>query len=620
MCKFLCGLQSSSADRRQDTVSEKVSRTPDFVLPSFFEYDIPPAPNLEDPRAYAIWRRECIDTKRIPRAVLVDYLETLDQPIAFIRAAMILGYREDVRARTDELLTRPLVSGSRATFLFAKCLVAHFRASEAYSSTTENPETVSLGTSNVLKGILEELACVSNWTLLHFELEVRTHLALSESEGLSRNFDRVIRHAGEVLVLAPKIGMRHLVADANYQIADASFRSGNVREAELYFDEVIGSSFAGHRTIQNATVYRALCRYWLGDESGTLSALGNLDSDVQADFSWITQLTLRTQHPSDRSAVAADNGLAQALSIFSRAALAAQSLSPEHADRIAQIYQTANRTLKESRFAFSVGWFSTLKTYLEAYTAMRSGIQNFPGTLDFPKNLDGVAELPPSARAFAYSVFIEATAILHAPSSSLDFLSTALDGLVTTLSKLDDEVQLQVARKLQLLSPFGLALASCWDGIPAFLLDLGSDCVMDLGCRPIKVFGTAALSPMHAVRFTLSAFGREDLAPLSRGGPQMRSLEKSLRHPYFDRLAWFEPVAPAKMIITLLRARDRVNKDQKVESSRFQRAATNVVRAFGICPSSPQFEHNPILVELEKVVMNGLKTDLDLDRLSSLIG
>jgi tetratricopeptide (TPR) repeat protein len=507
--------------------------------------------------------------------------------------------------------------GGRTTYLMAKCVRIHHAASAGFSSAP-HPGLTAIQAVNVGTGILRELASISERTDLHLELEVRIHHALSEAYLLSQDFDRATYHASEMMTLAPVVGLNNLVANAQYQIADARYLEGNLAEAKLLLEEILDSPSTQTRLFRNATIYRALCQYWQGNETAANATLDSLDLELQREYWWLKQMTLRTEINYNDVNLPKNNSLAHALSLFSGAIANVQSENPEHEEQIYDIFKTLSRELHALQPSFGTRWLGTYGRCLEVYASLRSDAPGQIRTASPLPELGEIESMPISARAFGYAVVIEAASKNLVTARQIGLLGPAIDKLVKMLADLNPEVELQVTRKLQLICPFALAMASLWDRAPHHTFELGSNSIINLRQRRIKVYGVSGLRPTHAAKITLSAFGRNDLVLCSRGGAQARDLRRVLHHHYFKRPAWFEPIPPARLIASLLVARDDARSHGTGQSEACQRAAITAYRTYGMRPKMQQTEEIWELEELEEVLTQGIGDPLDINRLAAI--
>ncbi len=592
-----------------------------FELPSYLEYDIPVVPDLEDPRAYAKWRDECLELKGVPKAVLAQLLESLGTDIGFVRAAMILGSASSTRTWADSLTSQVIrKNNSRVTYLLAKCVKIHHAASAGFSTESHSGIT-SIRAVNVACGILKELASTTERTELHLELEVRTHHALSEAYLLSQEFERATYHASEMMTLAPVVGLDNLVSNAQYQIADARYLQGNLTEAKELLEEILDSPSTQRHMFWNATIYRALCQYWQGNETAAIAALNTLDHGLQQEYWWLRHLTFRTATIENAGDLPKNNGLAHALSLFSSAVTKAQSENPEHEESIHEVFRTLGRELHALKQTFGTSWLGTFGRCLEVFASLRSRAPGQIQEATLLPELGQIESMPISARAFGYAIIIEAACDNLVTARQIGLLGPALEGLVKMLAELarvNPEVEFQVTRKLQLICPFALAMASLWDRAPHHTFELGSDAIINFRQRRIKVYGVSGLRPTHAARITLSAFGRNDLVVCSRGGAQSRDLRRVLHHHYFERLVWFEPIPPARLIASMLVARDDAQSHKMPQAETFQRAAITAYRTYGIRPKLQQTEEISELEELEEVLVQAIADPLDVNRFADI--
>lgn len=592
-----------------------------FELPAYLEYDFPSVPSLEDTKAYAAWRDECLKVREIPHIIMAELLESIGTDIAFLRAAIILGNFLQHHSFASRMLVGAF-SGRRVVYLMAKCVEAQNVALRGYAVDSQ-VNILGLSMNNVLQAVLEEVSLVQDRTPLHLELEVRAHSALSESLALSENYDAAIQHASEVILLAPHIGLQNIAMGCKYLIADIQFRQGNLIAAKALIEEVIDSPATQTDLLETAVGVRALVQYWLGDETACLATLASLDAGIAQSFWWVETFTMR-QQPSGKEKydeLAKYYGLAHTLAMFAKQLMKAQEVSPERESTAHAIYKTLGNELHQSRSVFRQGWLVPFAQCLELFAGMRSRSFEFPNMHLPCPTPEAIQAMPPTARALSCAILIEVgiTRLISDPTqTNVGSIYAALDGLTVTFENLEEHVLEQIARKLQLLCPTALALVAVAGASSQVVLDIGTGAVMNLRQRPISVYGSSGLRPIHAAQLTLKAFGRYDLVSFSRGGSQARDLRNVLYRAYFGRSCWFDPIPPSLVVFILLVLRDFADGHQQSRSQVFQQAASRIYKTFGICPRLQQTEKILELEHLEEVLIAGLDKPLDMRQVFDL--
>jgi hypothetical protein len=227
-----------------------------FQLPAYLEHDLPAIPDLDDPKAYAVWRDECLEIRRIARDVIAEVLESVGSDIACLRAAMILGRAAKHREWQSRLMVKAF-SGRRVVYLMTKCLEAEILAQRGFAI---EPQLNILGSAmtQVMRSVLEEASRVQERSTLHLELEVRAHNSLVEALNVMEDFDGALHHASEVILLAPHVGLNNTVMGSKYSIADILFRRGNVAGAQFLIEEIIASPGVQAGLLEVAVGYRAI--------------------------------------------------------------------------------------------------------------------------------------------------------------------------------------------------------------------------------------------------------------------------------------------------------------------------------------------------------------------------
>jgi hypothetical protein len=588
-----------------------------FKLPAHLEHDVPAVPDLDDPRAYAIWRDECLTTRRIPREAVAEVLESFGTDIACFRAAINLSHNPLHRDWQKRVMVKAF-AGRRVVYLLTKCLEANIVAHQGYGV---EPQFDILASSMmvVIQRVLEEVRATQERTALHLELEVRANLSLGEAMAVAEHYDAALQHASEVILLAPHVGLDNLVMSSKYLIADIQFRRGNLQIAQHLIEEVIGSPNAPLVLVEAARFYRAEFQYWMGDESACQATLNAFESQLREDSWWLEPFMLRQNNinSSDMASLASRNGLAHTLVKFSSRLMELQDLAPEREVQIQALYKKMARDLRQEQSVFSKGWFMPYGRALEAYALLRSKPLNVFDTFEILPTVEALQSMPSAARTLTAAIMIEVslTCLLQFTANStrskaVALLDQAFSDLRSTLATLEDSVCDQIARKLQLLCPTTLALVSVCVNAPRIVHDLGTEAIMNLHQRPIRVYGSPGLRPVHAARMTLEAFGRNDVLLFSRGGGQVREMRTVLQRLYFQRRCWFTPVAPAVLLFAFLTLRDVAQHNQPMNFRTYQLAAENIYSNFGITPRLQQTERIEQLNQLEEVLVTGLNEPL----------
>jgi tetratricopeptide (TPR) repeat protein len=595
-----------------------------FQLPAYLEHDLPAIPDLDDPKAYTLWRIECVEVRRIPRAIIAEVLESIGSDIAYFRAAVNLSNHPQHREWQKQLMVKAF-AGRREVYLLTKCLEAHMIAQQGHGIELQF-DILASSMAGVIQNVLKEVAATQQRTPLHLELEARAHIALSEAMCMIENYDDALAHAAEVILLAPLVGLDNFIMNSKYLIADIQFRRGNVQIAQRLMDEVIGSPNSPLILVEAAQSYRAEFQFWIGDESASQSTMSASEPDLRKHCWWLETFTLRHANPQQDclNELESENGLAHALIIFFDTITEAQTLSPERDEQIQILYRNAARALRQMRSVFSKGWFIPYGRALEAYAMLRSKPLDILDALTALPSLQ-TQTMPAAARAFTAATAIEVSLSCllklipdHPNSSAIVSLDLALSDLKATLASVEDSICEQITRKLQLLCPTALALAAVCSDAPQMVRGLGTDAIMNLHQRPITVYGSPGLRPIHAARITLEAFGRNDLLTFSRGGGQVREMRSVLYRRYFERSCWYTPVSPAVLIGALLLLRDCEHIDLK-KNQIYQKAATATALHFGITPRIQQTEKIQLLEQLEEVLHRGLNHRIDREKLKQVL-
>jgi tetratricopeptide (TPR) repeat protein len=573
------------------------------------EYDgvIPALPDLYQPTDYANWRDHCLYELKIPREILVHLLEENGTPIALVRAAFLLHVHKPSVARAKQLAEQALLTGERLVYLLAKTVLAHITANEGFAEESQS-NALSHATKRVLQGVLIEVAQLEPRTPLHLEIEVRAHLSLSEACAVLNEEDEVLNHASEVVYLAPRVGLASIGWVALYQIADVHFRRGQMSKSQETFDEVLSFAPTNSPLHSWALIYQSLTNFWLGDEDNALALFAALEGDTKSEYQWLPELTLRHFKPVNPEITnTTHNGLALALLQLFQAIRLSKEIDPSNVLAIETFYGDAAQAIAKLAHVFETGWFSVFGSVVEAIVLTRSGrLRDAAGK--FP-DVNELETLPPAAKALAYAGLIEIG--VKRRDLGIEQALEGLNGINATLQQMNMTTMYQVAKKLELIAPLGLAMASQWSELPIPIFRIGAELIMSFRERRAIVFGQEGLEPRFAAELTLSAFLHSDVSPVD-GGRQLRAMRNVLCRRYHDAEYWYCPISPAEIIASFLLLEPRVGEVAR-------HSASEVFRRFKIVPRLRESDENKALDYLEEVLLEGLGSGLDVTRFKQFL-
>lgn len=517
-----------------------------------YDGNIPLLPDLYLPTEYANWRDHCLYKLKIPREILVQLLEENRTPIALVRAAFLLHVHKPSVSRAKQLAERALLTGERLVYLLAKTVLAHITANEGFAETNQS-SALSQATKRVLEGVLREIAQIEPHTPLHIEIEVRAHLSLSEACAVLSDDEGVLNHASEVVYLAPKVGLASIGWMALYQIADVHFRQGNMHNAQELLSEVLDLAPLDSPLHSWALSFQAITNFWLGDEDTALALYETLDGDTKHEYQWLPVLALR--YPTVPDSINEANGLASAFVHLFESIRNSRETDPTNTIEIELNYIRAAQLISKLTHVFGKGWYSFFGNVAQAIVLTRIG-RFQDAALMFP-TLTELEQLPPVAKALSFTAMIELGVKLR--ELGIDQTLNGLSGLNTTLQEMPLGTLHQVAKKLALIAPLGLATASQWGELPVPILQTGSELIMSFRQRRAVVFGKEGIEPSLAADLTLFAFGCGDVAPIE-GGRQSKAIRGVLVRRYYQAEYWYQPVSPAEIICCFLILEPRVGE------------------------------------------------------------
>ncbi len=192
-------------------------------------------PDLNDPRAFDLWRVATLRRSSAELIQAVELLKQIDTPLGYLRAAMLLTVKDSEQSQV--LASRALMTNDQTIHLIAKAQLANLHARKAWSGS-DKPQFDAQATPLVLEEILREMKTSRQRSPLSIEGELRVHLMLADAYTLNQDFSRTRTNAAEAIILAQAVGMESYVLVANCQLANATYYEGDAATAAALFKRV----------------------------------------------------------------------------------------------------------------------------------------------------------------------------------------------------------------------------------------------------------------------------------------------------------------------------------------------------------------------------------------------
>ena len=342
--------------------------------------------------------------------------------------------------------------------------------------------------------------------------------------------------------IADAFGMRSVVVAAQYQRACAELYSGSAAQAHAMFSEIQKDSDATPGLKRNASNSVAISLFYMGDYDGTIEYSLIDPSENCKIFSLMTLKLVTKESEIDTNRVT--NGLRSLFNYWMQIKKAlihkpwnAKRFYLESIDILPALEATL---LGSDRVAYKI---------LKAFSFFKCG--NIPRAIAaLPENSDLLSTYQ-SERIFGCAVKLEILSEMI-PAMSNEY-SLCIDLIVKNLQSLKPSLQLQIARRLQLLTPLAIATISFHPDCPETVINIGRQCIFDFSNRKVRVYNKEGIRPSQVIDFVLRDFGM-DTEVMSGGGKQRSVLPDVLNRKYGDNNFWFVPISALKISTNILLA------------------------------------------------------------------
>jgi hypothetical protein len=515
-------------------------------------------PQLDQPSDFEAWKRELLaDQSQLE--VGVTQLEQRGH-LGLVRAAMLLVSVVPERARF--YATQALGSDDIRVHLLAEGLLAVLQAHASWNGRS-NPKFDARSTPIVLERILAEAKSLRDYSPLGLEVVMRMHQMLTDAYMITGALKQVRDHAAEMSHLAFALDIPIIRLVANYHLAIVAQSEGHINEAVELLRDITqdqNASYLGPRA--NRSLARILIR--TGDEDAAETLLNPLEHQAGTSPYYMVLgsrfLTLRHSWNDEleTSLKFLPNYTAGLVTVFSSIQRALKCPPGNDLER-AESWQQAHDRLSLVNAAATDESSLIEAKILSSYLLMQMGMcGQAVHRLPTPTEL---ALLPSGFRALGHLTTVEVFERLLPERA--EALANAVENALQDLAQLQPRILKQIAKRLQLLTPRGLALLGVWP--TGFVTQsarvspsndfqsIARESIMNVRARPIETYGIAALRPTQAAWFTLDAFEQlESSVQPYEGGGQREALKRGLFIIYYQNTYWFWPTAPARLAFALL--------------------------------------------------------------------
>lgn len=532
---------------------------------------------LASPEQFAYWWEQRLSENQ-SSVQMADSLEAVGTPLSAVRAGLALGFAPENQNRVRFLAGLGISYGDETIRLFGLCVIAMLDVKIAYQLTRGELNKCE-NTLILLETLLDDCKNAKIRNPVLSEIEARLHRAIGEATLINGKYEQARRHFVLAIAFGQALKMDGFVFYSRLFLANTSLNSGAMAEADALYNQLISDFETPSEIVLDAQIYKAVTLFWCGEDTQMKRLLEVVLSQFP-DQEYVQSYCYALKAMSGVSLMPVEisyrrflpNGLATLSEAFG---FFWQSFA-ERGEKRKKYLLLARQTLElmQPRSTLTV----VMAEFLKGLIALR--LQEF--TLA-SKAIENALKIQTTSamRVLVLGLTLELGLNWH--GFEIIRMEELISEIRDTMALLSESAKSDIAQRFLLLFPYAGALcAVCPEPIDGLLVL--SDAILDVSERPIRVFGTLGLRPIHAVRATLEAFAVK-LHYSIDGGGQLNSEEQVLYRMVGTRKHWFEPVSPALLIYVLLHIHERVVGSSKLKSfSVWSNAALQVSRRFGILP------------------------------------
>jgi hypothetical protein len=540
--------------------------------------EIPSASSLSDPVTFAAWWRDRADRRKIPPIWIAEALERSGTAIALVRASQVLTRDPAHAPLAARLAGRALSARDVDVRLLARLRLATLEVMRGYRLGARDARG-AFSAIPLLHDLLGTCDEAQPRTDLMVEVEMRCHKALGEALLMTGAYTLAHKHLAHALAIAEGFGLESFAHHVLFLLGVVCFHDGQLTEATATLEQLASDVQAEAVYANDAFLMIAMTALAKGDDSRAISALETLrtNSEVYALYADCA-LVITGRGGLEASPDRAGEIFANELMLTFRAYRLQLQANGRRRSRESDERYRELRALLEG-FRTTTPWLEAERGFLRCLASLRLGefglaAQQYPM---FEIQSEHVA-----LRALVLGVGLEIG--LHYLGTDVRPLAELTAKLQRLLLEMSLPVRQSLAQRFKVFLPLtGTFLAFSPHSVPEFVSVCGP-AVLNVCVKPIAVYGTATLRPVHAVRYSLEAFGHPGVEHHSGGG-QLEAEESALCHLHGSRRHWFTPIPPALLTYQFLRQHELVVGAKSRMPSGWLQAALDLSQMYGLLPS-----------------------------------
>jgi tetratricopeptide (TPR) repeat protein len=573
-------------------------------------------PELTNPGAFALWWSDCLLQKRSDDE-LSKKLEACNSPIAFVRSALVLGQRNEIRGRARELAGHAISLGNETVRLFGLLIVGILDVKDSYQFASRDLQSAP-NSLVLLEQLLEEARATQVRSALLSEVEARLYRAIGESSLINADYSRARKNFALAIALGQALKMNTFVYYSRLMLANVSIESGMMPEARSEYQQLISDLQTPPEVVMNAQMYNAFSLYWSCEDTQMLRLIEEIlreypDPSIVRSYCYALRIFVGVSlEPdlSDEDRKRLPNFMIAMLEVF-KCLWESRNQRGRNRDR--------KKFLLQARSAIDLvlitdGINKGIILFFKGYILFQLGEYSTAANI-----IQSALKTPtiPSVKIMILGLALEISGTWNGIEiMRLDFLTNQMSNEISKISK---TARRDMASRFSLLLPLaGAFFAVSPDANGEFESFLEGN-IIDVSLRSIKVFKITGLRPTHVIQYTLKAFGF-NIEDMVDGGGQLNAEEKVLMKTIGLRQHWFLPITPALLIYLLLKTHEQVvGIGNQNNSTSWKICAFQVVRRFGILPTYQRGPYHDETIKLEKAISNLVSGTINLSGFHRLV-
>lgn len=229
---------------------------------------------LSNPESFCDWWGDR-ETEGFTSERIADELEKSGTPLSALRAALVLGFSEEVRERIRRLAGVSIGYGDPTENLFGLGIIAILEGKIGYHLVNGELRAMR-DTLVLLETLLETSKQATNRSPLLSELEARLHRAIGECALINGEYDRARRHLVLAIAMGQGLRMHGFVQFARLFLANVAVNAGAMAEARAHYSQLIFDVHVPAEIVVDAQVFTAMSFFWSGEDSLTLEFINQI--------------------------------------------------------------------------------------------------------------------------------------------------------------------------------------------------------------------------------------------------------------------------------------------------------------------------------------------------------